>query len=174
MGTFNSSHVLSTYFADLMSSITTAHQYQMGPNNTPDAFKLALYNSTPDATIFPVDTYAHNAYLATGGQWVTANEVTGTNWSAGGISLASPTTASASSGTALTHWAVTNTSTASVTITSAFVGCLIYDSTLTVSTFHPAVCAVYFGGSYTVGGGTLAINWGNDSNASACVFYITV
>ena len=54
-----------------------------------NAFKAALYNNT--GTPLNTDTQAHIAYNGSGGPWVTANEVTGTNWAAGGVALGTQT-----------------------------------------------------------------------------------
>jgi hypothetical protein len=163
MGTFNSSHVLSSFVSDAFG---VGHTY----NLSTDTFKIALYTSTPDATVFPFDSsVVHNAFSGVGGQFVSGNEVFGGSWATGGYTLVSPALAVAASTNALVHWSVTNVSQVTSTLT-AFQGGLVYDSTLAGK---EGICAIYFGGSYSVGGGTLAINWGNDTNGSACVFYIT-
>jgi hypothetical protein len=173
MGTFNSSHVLPSWFLDLSANGTASHYYAI----TADSVKLALYNATPDATIFPYDTPTKNSYNGTSGQWVTANEITGTNWSAGGVALTS-VTATTRASTPAELYVSSNSgsfSAASVTISTSFQGCLIYDNTTAAQTGGKGtgIVAIYFGGTYTVGGGTLTINWGNDGNADTCIFYIT-
>jgi len=110
----------------------------------------ALYSNsvTPN-----VDTDPQSYNVA---PWNTG-EVTGTNWSAGGVNLSL-------SGAGLTHqsggflkFAAGNVSVASTTISTAVYGCLLYDQSLSP---EAAVCAVFFGGSgYTTSAGTFGITW---------------
>ncbi len=57
---------------------------------TADTFKVALYKvtATPAKT---VTTAALTEYNGTSSQWVTANEVSSTNYTAGGVAVSSPT-----------------------------------------------------------------------------------
>ena len=111
---------------------------------------LALY----DGTVTPnVDTDPQSYNVA---PW-NSGEVTGTNWSAGGVNLNL-------SGAGLTHqsggnlrYAAGNVSVASTTISTGVYGCLIYDNSLSPKA---AICAVWFGGSgYTTSAGTFGITW---------------
>ena len=111
---------------------------------------LALY----DNTVTPnVDTDPQSYNVA---PWNTG-EVTGTNWSAGGVNLNL-------AGAGLTHqsggylrYAAGNVSVASTTISTGVYGCLIYDNSLSPKA---AICAVWFGGSgYTTSSGTFGITW---------------
>lgn len=116
-----------------------------------DVFKIALYNNTPTPNYS--DTLANSVYLV--GQWVTGNEVTGTNWAAGGVALSSPTVTESPTGTIM--WNASNVSVATTTIATSIYGCLIYDSTLTTKY---ALCAIPFsGGPYGTSAGTFGITW---------------
>lgn len=84
------------------------------------------------------------------------NEVTGTNWAAGGVSLANKTVTydAASNETRLD---ADDISVATVTVTGARYA-IIYKSTGTAST-SPLLGWVDFGGDQSVSGATLAIVW---------------
>jgi hypothetical protein len=160
---FGASHVFSSFLSDVMSS--------KAYNLTADVnIKIALFSNTTDSATAALDTLAHNTYLGSGGQFVSGNEISGTGWSTGGVNLGTLALAAASGGTALVHYAAANVSASGVTIASAFYGGLVYDS----GNSSKGIAMIAFGGSYTVGGGVLSVNWGNDSNASPCIFYITV
>lgn len=175
---FTTSTVFSSYLADAI--VSHANTYNLAASG--DTFKLALYQDSPIYTTFRFDTIAHNTYNGTGGQWVVANELpTAGSYTQGGYSLTASENgvfqgASTNSWMAWTAGNVgtpaTGVSEATQTLTTGFVGCLIYDST---TTNKIGICAVAFGGSYTVGGGTLAINWGNSpaTTATPCIFYIS-
>lgn len=129
-------------------------------NLTSDSLKVALYNNTPTPNYS--DTLANSVYLV--GQWVTGNEVTGTNWAAGGVVLAgaalseSPTRSIMFTGTAV--------SVATTTLTGVY-GCLLFDNTLATKY---AVCAIPFPGSpFATVAGTFGITW-----AAAGIFAISL
>lgn len=113
-----------------------------------DGYKIALYNNTtaPDNT---VTTAVLSSYNGAASQWVVANEITGTNWAAGGVALASVTVAQ--SGANVTFDAA-DTSAATATIAGAFGG-LVYDTTIGTQ----ALCYLYFGGSQSVTAGTFTV-----------------
>ena len=115
-----------------------------------DTINCALYGTTP--TPNKDDTLAHNAYNGSGGQWVTANEISGTGYTAGGTALGSKTNSEA---TGTVTISAANPSWTSATL-SAIYGCLVYDSTLTAKY---AYCWNYFGGSQSVSSGTLTVVW---------------
>lgn len=123
-------------------------------NNTKwstDAYKVALYSSntmTPDNT---VTTAALTEYNGASSQWVTANEVSGTGYTAGGVSVSSPTVSQASNVVTFTSAGTPQWTTASF---SAY-GCLVYDTTDS----SKGLCFNYFGGVQTVTAGTFTINW---------------
>lgn len=126
-------------------------------------FNLALYNNsvTPDFDA----TSANTAYGA--GTW-TGNEVTGTNWSAGGVALSTPTLTGASPAAGQLKWDAVDVSESNTTIAAAFYGCLIYDATVSTPVNDQGLVAVYFGGTgYTTSSGTVSITW--DTNG---IFYI--
>lgn len=90
--------------------------------------------------------------------WTSGNEVTGTNWAAGGYALSL-------TGAGLTHatggfmkFDAADVSQASTTISTAVYGALLYFHGLSP---HPlAICAVYFGGSgYTTSASTFGVTW---------------
>lgn len=90
--------------------------------------------------------------------WTNADEVTGTNWPAGGINLAAgtyaPTLTQSPSKTLM--WDMNNISVTNTTITGAY-GCYIYAAALTPKA---KIIGVYFGGTpLTTVAGTLTITW---------------
>ncbi|HVT98887.1 MAG TPA: hypothetical protein VHE33_15385 [Acidobacteriaceae bacterium] len=125
-----------------------------------DTINAALYGNT--GTPNKDDTLAHNAYNGTGGQWVTANEVTGTNYTAGGTALTSKSNTEATGTVTVT---AANPSWASATISNVY-GTLVYDNTVTNKY---AYCWNYFGGSQSVTSGTFTVQW----NASG-IFTVTI
>lgn len=141
---------------------------------TGDAVKVAVYNTTtaPDKTV----SLANSAYAV--GQWVTGNEVTGTGWSAGGVSVGSTKTWTIDTGSSSLCYQVTapvagQTSTTGVTL-SAFFGALVYDSTPS-GTANPGICYNYFGGTQTITAGTFTILWAIPAgSAVTAIFNISV
>ena len=154
---------MATFLTSNLPGVTIAQMLAAGGTTTwstggfvANTVNVALYATTPDSVAARDDTYAHNVYLAVGGQWVTANESTGTGYTAGGSAL--PATKSITETAGLVT-AKTTTTTLAWTITgtlSATFGCLIYDNTATTKF---AYCWNYFGGSQTVTGGTFTITW---------------
>jgi hypothetical protein len=126
----------------------TFYNTNAGTSWTADAQKAALYGTTP--TPNKNDTLANNTYLA--GQWVTGNESTGTNYTAGGTALG---TLTHTFGSGTTQLVAATTSWSTVTLSAVF-GCLVYDSTLTAKY---AYCWNYFGGSQSVTAGTFSVIW---------------
>lgn len=121
-----------------------------------DTIKAALFNNsiTPSST----DTMLHIGYNASGGQWLTANEVTGTGWSAGGVAIGGSKAYAVSSNTvAFSNGGTTTAS--GVTISGAY-GTLVYDSSISAGTVaSQGICYNYFGGTQSVTGGTFTIAW---------------
>jgi hypothetical protein len=117
-----------------------------------DTIKAALYGNTgtPDQTAAAAST-GYNT-----GQWTTGNELSNGGWSAGGLALASVTSAFASN--VYTFDAADLANGSAATITAAF-GCLVYDDTLTTPVADQGLCFNYFGGSQSVTAGTLTIQW---------------
>jgi len=119
-------------------------------NLTGDAFKCALYNNTPVPNFS--DAIANCVYLV--GQWVTGNEVVGTNWVAGGVALTAP--ALTESPTRTLMWTTANVSVATTTLTNVY-GVLIYDNTLATKY---GVCAIPLPGApFNTVAGTFGITW---------------
>ncbi len=119
-----------------------------------DTFKAALYDNdiTPDATVAAANT-AYNA-----GQWTaTGNEVSESGqWAAGGVALASVTSAFSSS--TYTFDAADTASGSAADLANVY-GCLIYDDTLTTPVADQGVCFNYFGGANSVVNGTFTVVW---------------
>jgi hypothetical protein len=127
-----------------------------------DSVKVALYNGSPTSATAQAATLAQNAYNGSGGQWVTANEVSSTNYTAGGV-VVTPKTETLVSTTVVTFTSSGTPTWTTVSFTSY--GCLVYDNTVTGAY---AFCWNYFGGAQTVTAGTFSITW----NASG-IFAIT-
>lgn len=110
--------------------------------------KFAVFSNsiTPDFSA----AAANAAYSA--GQYA-SNEVTGTNWSAGGVALATPTVTESPS--TVIKWDADDISVASVTFTGARFG-LIYDNSLTPKA---AICGINFGGDYSPTNGTFSVTF---------------
>lgn len=90
--------------------------------------------------------------------WTNANEVTGTNWSSGGITLSTgtyaPTVTQSPSKTLM--WDMNNISVANTTLSGAY-GAYIYANALNPKA---KIIGVYFGGTgYTTVAGTFAVTW---------------
>lgn len=107
--------------------------------------KIALFSNSVTTPNFDTDT-------AYGSAPYNANEVTGTNWSAGGVALTS-TTFSVTSGTLA--WDAADVSVASTTLTNVRGG-LIYGIQATTKN---AVVLVNFTSDYSTNNGTFAITW---------------
>lgn len=137
-----------------------------------NAFKAALFNNS--ITPLQTDTLAHTAYNASGSQWLTANEVTGTGWAAGGVALGTQSFGIDGTATNALAFHAANTTASGVTITGAF-GCLVYTTTAWSGTgvTNQGICFNYFGGTQSVTGGTFTIAWFSSGYSSGTVFSIT-
>lgn len=143
-----------------------------------DTMKFALYGNTgtPDKT---VATATLSSYNGTASQWVTANEITGTGYTAGGGTqgtLGSKAWA-IDTGSSSICFTAANPSWTSATITAY--GGLLYDATITGGTgfaANEAICFNSFGGSaQTVSGGTFTVQWATPASAAVtAVFNIAV
>ena len=120
-----------------------------------DAVKAALY----DNDITPDKDAAANLTGYNTGQWAIAgNEVTDTNWPAGGIALSSKTFTTPSTGV-FRFDAADTTHSSTVTLANVF-GCLVYDDTITAGTVaDQGITYHYFGGGQSVTAGTFTIVW---------------
>lgn len=114
--------------------------------NSETDVKIALFNNSVTTPNFDTDTaFGSGSYTA-------ANEVTGTNWSTGGVAL---TTTTFSVATGTLQYQTANVSVASTTL-SAVRGGLVY--CLAAGT-KDCVCLVNFVSDYSTNNGTFAITW---------------
>ena len=122
-------------------------------------WNIALFNNTatPDFTVVSAST----AYGV--GVWAT-NEVTGTNWAAGGPALVTSAPGAEAPGAGQVRLDATDVSEASTTVTSAE-GCLIYMGSLAAPVVDQGLLVVDFGAAYSTTNGTFAITW--DANGVA-------
>lgn len=107
--------------------------------------KCALFSNTLTPNYSTDTAYAVAPY--------NANEVTGTNWSAGGVVLTTTTVSESPAGTLMFDAA--DVSVGSATFTGAR-GALIYDNSLAPKA---AICLVSFGADYSPVAGTFTIQW---------------
>jgi len=151
----NTASLCTSFLAELM---TATHNFGVAPTRgttTADTFKGALYLASA--------TYnaATTAYSATG-------EVSGTNYTAGGVTVTNAT-APASTNTSATAGTAYWTPSASlvytnVTLTTAFDTVLIYNSTQS----NKAV-GVYTFGSQTITAGTFTLTMPSNTTSAALV-----
>ena len=145
----NTQSMCTSFMSELM---TATHNFTTGTGNT---FKAALYVTT--ATMNASTT----AYTTTG-------EVTGTNYTAGGVTVTNGTSplstnTSATAGTA--YWTPTASITyTNVTLTTAFDAVLIYNST----SASKAV-SVHTFGSQTVTAGTFTLTMPSNTTSTALI-----
>ena len=144
------SKVFRQYLADILDNATPI-------DLVADTFKAALYNNTitPDPNV----TAANSAYNA--GQWVIACEVIdttggGTDWPAGGLSLAGRTLNVGTPG--VVFWDATDLASGTTADLANATGCLVYHTTAGTVT-NQGVCFNYFGAPNTVANGTFTIIW---------------
>lgn len=102
------------------------------------------------------DTAAHNAYNGSGGAWVTANEVSGTGYTAGGNLLTTTTVTGVAGG--ITMWDADDVAWTGATFSNAY-GVLLYADALTTPVADQGILAVAFGGAYAVTAGTFTVQW---------------
>jgi hypothetical protein len=117
-----SSKIFRNWVKDLHDRTTSAIDLDT------DVPKVALYGNT--GTPNQDDTAAHNAYNGAGGAWVTANEVTDTNWAAGGRALSGITTHFADTAGIVWYDAADTAGAGNVTVANVY-GVLVYDDTVT-------------------------------------------
>ncbi len=135
----------TSFKSELLQGIHNFHNGSGGETTTTtgtgNTFKIALYTSS--ATLSASTT-----------AYATTNEVSGTGYSAGGNTLTNvdPTT---SGTTALTDFADTTWSSASITAR----GALIYNSSTTAGSANRAVCALDFGADKTSTSGDFVIQF---------------
>jgi len=159
------SAMCGTFKREILAGIHfwTAHSRGDSSAISGDTFKIAMFTNSSD---IDADTTGYT----------TSNEVSGTNYTAGGNSLSSPTIGlgdnSSSVPTAFLDFADSTWS--SSTISSAR-GALIYNSTLsgastgsaTTAAAYPAVAVINFGGDKSSSAGDFTIQFpANDENNS--------
>ena len=143
----NTQAMCTSFMSELM---TATHNFTTGTGNT---FKAALYLTS--ATVNASTT----AYSSTG-------EVTGTNYTAGGVAVTngtSPSSTNTSSTAGVAYWTPTASITyTNVTLSTAFDAVLIYNS----SASDKAV-SVHTFGSQTVTAGTFTLTMPSNTTSTA-------
>ena len=149
----NTQSMCTSFMSELM---TATHNFGTAPvraASTADTFKAALYLAS--ATVNASTT----AYSSTG-------EVTGTGYTAGGVSVTNataPTSSNTSSTAGTAYWTPSASITyTSVTLTTAFDAVLIYNSTQS----NKAV-SVHTFGSQTVTAGTFTLTMPSNTTSTA-------
>ena len=151
----NTASLCTSFLGELM---TSTHNFGVAPiraSSAADSFKGALYLASA--------TYnaATTAYSATG-------EVSGTNYTAGGVAVTNatvPTATNSSSTAGVAYWTPSASLTyTNVTLTTAFDTVLMYNSTQA----NKAV-AVFTFGSQTITAGTFTLTMPTNSTSAALV-----
>ena len=137
--------VASSFKSELLQGIHNFHNGSGGGTSTTtgtgNTFKIALYTSS-------------STMSASTTAYTTTNEVSGTNYSAGGNTLTN-VDPSTSGTTALTDFADTTWSSATITAN----GALIYNSSTTAGSANRAVVVLAFGGDKTSTAGDFTITF---------------
>ena len=137
--------VTTSFKSELLQGIHNFHNGSGGGTTTStgtgNTFKIALYTSS-------------STMSASTTAYTTTNEVSGTNYSAGGNSLTN-VDPSTSGTTALTDFADTTWSDATITAN----GALIYNSSTTAGSANRAVVVLAFGGDKTSTAGDFTITF---------------
>lgn len=135
-----------------------------------DVVKVALYGNT--GTPNKLDTMANIGYNT--GQWVTANEVSGTGYTAGGNALSSITYGIDATATNALAYHAGNPQWTGASFTAY--GDFVYDNSITAGTVaKQGICFHSFGGSAeTISGGTFTISWFSTGYSTGTVFSVTV
>ena len=149
----NTQSMCTSFMGELM---TATHNFGTAPTrgtSTADTFKAALYLAS--ATVNASTT----AYSSTG-------EVTGTNYTAGGVTVTNatpPTATNASSTAGVAYWTPSSSITyTNVTLSTAFDAVLVYNSTQS----NKAV-SVHTFGSQTVTAGTFTLTMPSNTTTTA-------
>lgn len=121
---------------------------QNNVNLVGDTIKCALFTNTITPNFSSDTAYGSAPY--------NANEVSGTNYTAGGATLGSKTFTESPAGSLMFDAA--DTSWASATFSSAR-GALIWDDTTSSPIADAVICLVNFGADYGVTSGTFTIQW---------------
>lgn len=129
-----------------------------------DTVNVALYGNSVVTATAQTDTQAHNAYNASGGQWLQANELaTAGGYTQTGIAVTPKTETITNSPNVATFTSSGTPNWTSASFTAY--GALVYDNTIASKWVY---CWNFFGGAQTVTSGTFTINW----NASG-IFAVT-
>jgi hypothetical protein len=138
------------------SAWSTTEPTTYGANGlSADAILVALFGTsvTPDRDA-AVGSTGYNT-----GTWVTGNEITGTNWAAGGQTLGTKAYTADLGGNVGVSFDAADVSVSNVTL-AAFFGDLTYDNTITGGTVaKQGLCFHYYGGTQSVTAGNLTIIW---------------
>lgn len=137
-----------------------------------DTINAALYGTTP--TPDKTAAVGLTGYGAATSQWVTANEITGTGYTAGGTALGTKSF-TLDSGSSSMCFTAANATWTGATLSGVF-GDLVYDNTISGGTVSKqGLCYNYFGGSQSVTAGTFTIQWATPpSGGVTAVFNIGV
>ncbi len=145
----NTQAMCTSFMGELM---TATHNFTTGTGNT---FKAALY-------------LASATYNASTTAYSTTGEVTGTNYTAGGVTITngtSPTATNSSTTAGVAYWTPTASFTyTNVTLTTAFDAVLVYNS----SASNKAV-SVHTFGSQTVTAGTFTLTMPSNTTSTALI-----
>lgn len=129
--------------------------------DTATGWKIALHSNSLTDGSAPIN------FSATTVTWANTNEVSGTGWAAGGVTLSTaaaggtstaPTVAEGTAGSV--RYDMNDVSVASTTLT-AVRGCIIYfdNATAPSALIDAMLIAVTFGADYSTSAGTLGIQW---------------
>ena len=132
----------------------------INPTGTGTGWKLALHSNSLTQGTAPID------YDATDTTWANTNEVTGTGWAAGGVSLATAAAGGTAADPVLTivtgslKWDMDDIEVPSTTLTGVR-GCIIYfDAATAPADLADAMfVAVTFGADFATSNGTFGIQW---------------
>jgi hypothetical protein len=128
-----------TTFIDILDATQLAVDFDA------ETHKIALFSNSITPNYSTDTAYGVSPYAS--------NEVSGTNWAAGGVALTGTTVTESPTGSLM--WDATDTSVASTTLTSARCA-LIYADALVGNN---AICLVNFGADYSTVNGTFGIVW---------------
>ena len=155
----NTQAMCTSFMGELM---TATHNFTTGTGNT---FKAALYLATTNTSSSTTLCASVTAYAATVN---TIAEVSGTNYTAGGVTITngtSPTATNSSTTAGVAYWTPTASFTyTNVTLTTAFDAVLIYNS----SASNKAV-SVHTFGSQTVTAGTFTLTMPSNTTTTALI-----
>lgn len=149
----NTASLCTSFLGEML---TATHNFGVAPTRattTADTFKAALYLTT--ATVDASTT----AYTATG-------EVTGTNYTAGGVTVTNatvPASTNSSATAGVAYWTPSaSISYTNVTLTTAFNAMLMYNSTQS-----DKAVGVYTFGNQTITAGTFALTMPSNTTSTA-------